>query len=119
MWNHKKHSKEVGLFVCGEGLTQQEVMSPLLLDGLTMDYYCEGLFHATNSFDEPHLEQITAPVLFFSGLQDGIVPTSYARETVKRLANAELIVSPNAGHLFFNNEPALFYDKVKEFISTP
>ncbi|MCC6137250.1 MAG: alpha/beta hydrolase, partial [Bdellovibrionaceae bacterium] len=48
---------------------------------------------------------------------DSQVPTYIARETVARLPNAQLVVSDEAGHLFVDIEPALFYDAMKAFIT--
>jgi pimeloyl-ACP methyl ester carboxylesterase len=113
------HAKEwmIRLFVCGEGLTEKEVQSPLLLDGLTMDYYCDGLYHSTDTFIEPVLENIQTPVLFFSGLKDWRVPTSLAKETVRRLPHGRIVINADAGHVFFNDKPAIFYDELKAFLA--
>lgn len=113
------HAKEwmIRLFVCGEGLSQKETQTPILLDGLTMDFYCAGLYHETSSFEEPVLENIQTPVLFFSGLKDWRVPTSTARETVSRLPRARLVIDAEAGHVFFNDKPVIFYDELKAFLA--
>lgn len=103
-------------FVCGEGLTEQETLAPIVLDGLTLnDHFCHGAYH-TGAFDEPKLENIQTPVLFFSGQNDYQVPTYIAREIVGRLPNAKLVVSSEAGHLFADVEPHLFYVEMEKFI---
>lgn len=115
----KYHAKEwmIRLFVCGEGLSKKEVQTPLLLDGLTMDYYCDGLYSLTGVFEEPVLENIKTPVLMFSGLQDWRIPTSIAKQTAARLPNARIVIEAEVGHDFFIAKPAVFYDELEAFLA--
>jgi len=59
-----------------------------------------GDYIACNSFDSrPHLKNITAPTLVISGTHDKMTPLKYGQYLADNIANAQLAIIENAGHM--------------------
>jgi len=76
-----------------------------------------GLFRDESFTND--LPSITIPSLILWGKHDLIVPIRFAQEAFDNLgsANKELFIFERSGHIPMDTEPALFADKVIEFIN--
>jgi pimeloyl-ACP methyl ester carboxylesterase len=70
----------------------------------TMAYLHQAAAVATHSTYE-RLDQITAPTLVIHGEEDLAMPPQNARVLAERIPNAVLKLKPQAGHLYFIDEP--------------
>jgi pimeloyl-ACP methyl ester carboxylesterase len=100
--------------MCGEGMTKEELFTPIYYDGLDMHHFC-GDVHLPEGekFNEPNLSQIHTPIQFLSGKDDTQVPGFIAREIVQELPNATLISEAGTGHIFFDNKPMVLYNSLE------
>ncbi|GER89256.1 alpha/beta hydrolase [Dictyobacter vulcani] len=64
------------------------------------------------------LETITCPTLVIVGEQDVLTPPAVARAYAQRIPDAQLAVIPNAGHLSNLEQPAIFQEVVRTFLSS-
>jgi pimeloyl-ACP methyl ester carboxylesterase len=62
------------------------------------------------------LEGLRMPVLFITGDDDRIVPTSETRKIAARLPGATLVVIPECGHLPQEERPDAFVQAVSSFV---
>jgi 2-hydroxy-6-oxonona-2,4-dienedioate hydrolase len=62
------------------------------------------------------LNRASMPTLLIWGRHDQIVPLPYGRALEERMADAELVVLDNAGHLPHIEEPALVTHLIQDFI---
>ena len=56
-----------------------------------------------NTYDR--LPQIAAPTLVITGADDVLLPAANSKIIAERIPGARLVLVPNAGHMFFNQEP--------------
>jgi pimeloyl-ACP methyl ester carboxylesterase len=69
------------------------------------DAYARQLI-ACLTFDAyDRLPQIEAPTLVINGAEDALIPAENSRIMAQRIPNAELVLFPEAGHLFFHEMP--------------
>jgi pimeloyl-ACP methyl ester carboxylesterase len=63
------------------------------------------------------LHRLTRPTLVLWGGNDAVVPVIHARRAMSRLANAELVVIPQCGHLPHVERPTEFLAAVGSFLA--
>jgi 3-oxoadipate enol-lactonase len=63
--------------------------------------------------------RIGAPTLVVHGMADTVVDPRNAALLMQRIPQAELVMLPDAGHLFFWENPACFVRMVSRFLRTP
>jgi 3-oxoadipate enol-lactonase len=63
------------------------------------------------------LPQITAPTLVIHGANDRLVPTGNADVIARRVPSAQLVKVPDAGHIFFTDQPAEAHGAILGFLS--
>ncbi len=62
------------------------------------------------------LPQIEAPTLVINGEDDALLPAENSRILAERIPDAELVLFPNAGHLYFQERPAEAGAAVLDFL---
>jgi pimeloyl-[acyl-carrier protein] methyl ester esterase len=62
------------------------------------------------------LATIDTPALIMHGGHDRLAPVSAARFLAEHLPRARLEIMPDAGHALFLSHPALFLEKLRDFI---
>lgn len=62
------------------------------------------------------LEQISCPTLVLVGEQDTLTPPQVAQEYAARIADAQYIVIPHAGHLSNLEQPQAFIQAIRQFL---
>ena len=74
---------------------------------------------ATNAFDvRERLSEIHAPALVIGGTADRMTPLKYSEYLRDHIANAELVVIENGGHMLALEQPQPVADAVKTFLET-
>ncbi len=63
------------------------------------------------------LPQIDAPTLVINGAEDALIPPENSRIMAQRIPDAELVLFPEAGHLFFHEMPEEADATVSDFLS--
>ena len=63
------------------------------------------------------LSQISAPTLIIHGEADTLIPAANARIIAKRIAGAKLVLIPQAGHVFWTDQPEATHRAVLEFLA--
>jgi pimeloyl-ACP methyl ester carboxylesterase len=63
------------------------------------------------------LRRIQAPTLLVWGARDGLVPVAWADEVAALIPNCKLRILPHAGHNPMWEEPAIFNELLREFLS--
>jgi pimeloyl-ACP methyl ester carboxylesterase len=103
--------------MCGEGMSPEELDTPVFLDGLTMARFCAGL-HAKDagSVVDVDLSKLTLPVLYFMGDRDTQIPAEMARPVISRIPGVQIIEEPAVGHLMFYEAPVVFYNGLEKFL---
>jgi len=83
----------------------------------TLEAACRALVrHDTRD----RLHQITVPTLVMVGAEDTETPPSYAEAIASRIAGAELVEVPGAGHLLNLEDPATVNDRLRQhWLSVP
>jgi pimeloyl-ACP methyl ester carboxylesterase len=66
----------------------------------------------------PLLSQVQCPVLIIHGADDQLIPVSEAQLMHQQLPGSRLVVIPEAGHLPNLEQPELFNQAVREFLSS-
>ncbi len=66
----------------------------------------------------PTLADIDVPTLIIHGAADQIIPVSEAEAMHKGIADSQLIIIPDAGHLMNLEQPEQFNDAVREFLES-
>jgi pimeloyl-ACP methyl ester carboxylesterase len=66
----------------------------------------------------PLLSQLQCPVLIVHGADDQLIPVSEAKLMHQQLPGSRLVVIPEAGHLPNLEQPELFNQAVREFLSS-
>jgi len=66
---------------------------------------------------EPLIKTIKTPTLIIWGQQDGLIPVACAYKFKKDIANSQLVVLNNAGHVPMEENPEQVIPLVEEFIS--
>jgi 3-oxoadipate enol-lactonase len=61
--------------------------------------------------------RIQAPTLVLHGADDNVVDTRNSELLAERIPNAQLMIFPNLGHMFFWEDPKGFVDVVTSFLS--
>jgi len=75
-------------------------------------------FKACNEFDvTDRLEEIQKPTLVLCGAEDKMTPLRYSQYLAERIANANLVVVPNAGHMVQLEQPRQVLDAIRDFLS--
>jgi pimeloyl-ACP methyl ester carboxylesterase len=62
------------------------------------------------------LPKIAAPTLVINGAEDALIPVENSRIMAKRIPKAELVLFPEAGHLYFHEVPEEADAAVTEFL---
>jgi len=76
-----------------------------------------GDFLACNAFDVmSDLERIRTPALIICGQEDRMTPVKYSRFLAEKLADAELIEVPRAGHMVMLEQPILVAEAISTFL---
>jgi proline iminopeptidase len=65
----------------------------------------------------PHLGTLRVPTLVIVGDDDWLLPPSASRLIANSIPEAELVVVPNAGHMPFIEQPAVFSAAVQQFLA--
>lgn len=68
-------------------------------------------------FSMEQIKRITQPTLLIWGEEDRNFPPSMARSTVKIMRNAQLCLIPRSGHNCHYDQPEIFVDKLKRFLT--
>ncbi len=66
----------------------------------------------------PLLEEIQKPVLVLHGADDQLIPPQEAEATHAKIKGSRLQILPDSGHLLCLEQPHLFNQAVREFLST-
>ncbi|MEV0054074.1 alpha/beta hydrolase [Saccharopolyspora shandongensis] len=66
-----------------------------------------------------HVDELGMPTLLIAGESDEIAPLAGQRALAARLADAELVVIPNVGHLVHYETPAPAAEAIRRFLGTP
>jgi pimeloyl-ACP methyl ester carboxylesterase len=64
------------------------------------------------------LKEISIPVAFFHGLQDGVVPFSLSEYSAKEVPGAKLVAFENSSHAPFLEELERFNEELASFIQS-
>jgi pyruvate dehydrogenase E2 component (dihydrolipoamide acetyltransferase) len=92
-----------------------EYLKRLKVEGL--ERALRGLSAARGGEDgEDQLGAITPPARIFWGVHDPVVPFSLGQDLAAKLG-AELVAFEGSGHLPMEEEPAAFFEAVREFLS--
>lgn len=76
-------------------------------------------FMACHRFDgRERLSAIDVPTLAICGEYDALTPTSYHEELADSIPRGEYAVVPDAAHLAMVEQPALFNDRLEEFLAS-
>ena len=67
-----------------------------------------------DSYDR--LPQIAAPTLVINGAEDALLPAENSRIMAQRIPGAELVLFPEAGHLYFHEVPEEADAAVADFL---
>jgi pimeloyl-ACP methyl ester carboxylesterase len=62
------------------------------------------------------LEKIRTPALIICGQEDRMTPMKYSRFLAEKLADAELIEVPRAGHMVMLEQPILVAEAISAFL---
>jgi pimeloyl-ACP methyl ester carboxylesterase len=62
------------------------------------------------------LPEITAPTLVINGAEDALIPAENSRIMAQRIPDAELVLFPDVGHLFFHEVPEEADTTVADFL---
>lgn len=74
-------------------------------------------FKACNEFDvTERLEEIQKPTLILCGVEDKMTPSRYSNYLADKIANAELALIPQAGHMVQLEQPRLVLEKIQGFL---
>lgn len=66
----------------------------------------------------PHLAAITAPTLVIVGAEDVVCPPAEAELLTAHIADASLVIIPEAGHLANQEQPTAFNRALDDFLGT-
>jgi pimeloyl-ACP methyl ester carboxylesterase len=66
----------------------------------------------------PLLSQVKCPTLIIHGADDQLIPVKEAESMHQQLPGSRLAIIPEAGHLLNMEQPELFNQVVREFLST-
>jgi len=76
-----------------------------------------GDFLACNEFDvRGQLEQIKIPTIVICGAEDKMTPVKYSEFLQSKIANSQLHIVENAGHLVMAEQPDMVADLLKHFM---
>ena len=62
------------------------------------------------------LGEIRAPTLVIHGESDRLIPCANARILTERIARAQLALIPEAGHVFWTDQPDLVHERILDFL---
>ena len=62
------------------------------------------------------LPQIAAPTLVINGAEDALIPPDNSRIMAQRIPDSELVLFPEAGHLYFHEMPEEADAAVADFL---
>ncbi len=88
------------------------------LDNPTPRYAWERQFAAARAFNvETQLKKIKVPVLVITGSEDIVVPPQNSILLAERISEAQLVIIPGGGHLFFIEKAEEFNSTVLDFLA--
>ncbi len=74
-------------------------------------------FKACNEFDvTDRLEEIQKPTLVLCGAEDKMTPPRYSQYLAEKIADASLVVVPQAGHMVQLEQPRRTLDAIQDFL---
>jgi proline iminopeptidase len=66
----------------------------------------------------PHLGSIHAPTLVIAGRHDWVTPVGESEQLAERIADSQLVVFEESGHMPFIEEQDLFVETVRQFMAS-
>lgn len=79
-----------------------------------------GDFMACDRFDvRKEVNRINLPTLILCGDEDQLTPVKYSQFLHDHIKGSKLEILPGAGHMVMMESPALFNEKLREFILSP
>jgi pimeloyl-ACP methyl ester carboxylesterase len=76
-----------------------------------------GDFQACDGFDViSELGKIRVPTLIICGQEDRMTPVKFSRFLAEKLAGAELVEVPQAGHMVMQEQPVLVSEAIRSFL---
>lgn len=101
----KKNSEEIARFT-----------APMRRNPQPRYAYLRQFMAPLNFNSEPRLHELTMPVLVLAGEADRIMPVENSRLLAQKLPKARLVTFPNAGHLFFVEQPEDAHKIILDFL---
>ena len=88
-----------------------------LAQALVCRHVLQGDFLACNAFDVVgQLEQIDLPTLIICGAEDKMTPIKFSELLDAGIANSQLHIVDNAGHMVMLEQPDIVAELLKKFI---
>lgn len=83
---------------------------------LHKESYIKAVRANTSRTVYPEAQRITVPTLLVFGEDDRLTPPAIGRAVQAKIAGAQLVIIPTAGHLNNIEQPALFNEAVLQFL---
>jgi proline iminopeptidase len=97
--------------VRGEQMIERGIVNPLVAA-----YMFEKIIPVYDV--RPHLGSIHAPTLVIAGRHDWVTPVGESEQLAERIADSQLVVFEESGHMPFIEEQDLFVETVRQFMAS-